>query len=222
MPFETQKNVGRWGKLYPIYIYMFMASNIAMSCITCVTLNWIGCLVILLMEEIWHQLKSSSSHYLQGFYTSQVVVWDFHQQIFRSIVNYTSAAINSRRDCTWEITLLVSFLSKRYMNQIWMETDSKISEIYSWPVKRTLGVSCLRFDISVFFYGNIFFAHHQSLCVWWLRYLDPNQFLQLKREGFSEDQKLFWATKADWDSWIWWWWKRHGHMSRFFPNFLDS
>jgi len=29
-------------------------------------------------------------------------------------------------------------------------------------------------------------------------YLDPNQFLQLKREGFSEDQKLFWATKADW------------------------
>ena len=74
-----------------IYIYMFMASNIAMSCITCVTLNWIGCIVILLMEEILHQLISSSSHYLQGFYTSQVVQ-DFHQQIFRSIATYTSAA----------------------------------------------------------------------------------------------------------------------------------
>ena len=33
--------------------------------------------VILLMEEILHQLVGSLSHCSQGFYTSQVVVWDF-------------------------------------------------------------------------------------------------------------------------------------------------
>jgi len=37
----------------------------------------------LLMERILHQLINSLSHYLQGFCTSQVVVWDFfHQQYF--------------------------------------------------------------------------------------------------------------------------------------------
>ena len=29
------------------------------------------------MEDILHQLIGSLSHYLPGFYTSQVVVWDF-------------------------------------------------------------------------------------------------------------------------------------------------
>ena len=77
-----------------IYIYMFMASNIAMSCITCVTLNWIGCLVILLMEEILHQLISSFSHYLQGFIPPR---WLFGISINRFFGH-----------CTWEITSLVT------------------------------------------------------------------------------------------------------------------
>ena len=33
--------------------------------------------LILLMEEILHQLIGSLTQYLQGFFTSQVVVWDF-------------------------------------------------------------------------------------------------------------------------------------------------
>ena len=36
--------------------------------------------VILLMEEILHQLIGSLSHYLQGFHTCQVVLDFFHQQ----------------------------------------------------------------------------------------------------------------------------------------------
>ena len=64
------------------------------------------------MEEILHQFISSFSHYLQGFYTSQVVVWDFHQQTSLHLGNNLASV----------------FLSKRYMNLIWMETDSKISE----------------------------------------------------------------------------------------------
>ena len=35
------------------------------------------CQVIRLMDEIQHQLISGFSHYLQAFFTSQVVVWDF-------------------------------------------------------------------------------------------------------------------------------------------------
>ena len=37
-------------------------------------------IIILWMEEILHQLIATLSHYLLGFCTSQVVVWDFFQQ----------------------------------------------------------------------------------------------------------------------------------------------
>ena len=49
------------------------------------TVMWDMCnimqyLLILLMEEFLHHLIGSSSHYLQGFLTSQVVQDFFHQQ----------------------------------------------------------------------------------------------------------------------------------------------
>ena len=39
--------------------------------------SWTKKMLVLLMDEILHQLIGSISYHLQGFYTSQVVVWDF-------------------------------------------------------------------------------------------------------------------------------------------------
>ena len=46
------------------------------------------------MEEILHQIVDSLSHYLQDFYTSQVVVWEFFHQPYDCFWSWFSSNRN--------------------------------------------------------------------------------------------------------------------------------